>query len=303
MSTSEVTICIPCYNARTYLAETLESVRAQTFRDWSLIVVEDGSKDPVEDLVQAFADSVDQPVTYLRHEANKGLPQTRNTAMKSAFSPWLAPLDSDDVWLPNHLASCMAVARETHADIVHSGCDIFDSTTGKSIQDRVPTQEDLSDARLSIFQGTYIIQPSSVILSRAMWEKVGGFDLRFYCEDKAMWFRCLRSGATVRYTGEITCRYRKHDQAMTANSLKLSEALTQLYEAHIDWIDIPLSLRREKCANEWASFGRLSRHANPRGAARAFRKSLSHRWDCETAARYLHAAITSRFQGSAMKSK
>ncbi len=76
-----LSVCVPAYNADRFLAETLESVRNQTFTDWELVVTEDGSRDGTERIVRDFAATVKQPVRYLRHEKNRGLPATRNTGI------------------------------------------------------------------------------------------------------------------------------------------------------------------------------------------------------------------------------
>ena len=92
-----ISICIPAFKAERYLAETLESVRGQSFKDWELIVTEDGSRDGTEAIVGGFAGTVPQPVTYQRHDLNRGLPATRNTGIASARGTWIALLDSDDL--------------------------------------------------------------------------------------------------------------------------------------------------------------------------------------------------------------
>ena len=78
MTAPLISICIPAFRAERFLAETLASVRAQTFTDWELIVTEDGSRDRTEEIVRAFAASVAQPVRYTRHDPNRGLPAIGN---------------------------------------------------------------------------------------------------------------------------------------------------------------------------------------------------------------------------------
>ena len=77
-----VSICIPAYHAENYMSEALFSVCNQSFTDWELIVVEDGSKDNTEKLVNEIADKIQQPVHFYRHEINRGLPSTRNSGIK-----------------------------------------------------------------------------------------------------------------------------------------------------------------------------------------------------------------------------
>src|SRR4051794_34793625 len=104
MNAVKFTICVPAYEAERYLGETLESVARQTFPDWQLLVTEDGSRDGTEEIVRRFAASVSQTVRYKRHEPNRGLPATRNAAIEGVETEWVALLDADDVWLPEHLS-------------------------------------------------------------------------------------------------------------------------------------------------------------------------------------------------------
>ena len=137
MSSPAISICTPAFKAERYLLETLESVRAQTFSDWELIVTEDGSRDRTEEIVREFAKTVSQPVTYHRHDPNRGLPATRNHGISTAKAPWIALLDSDDLWTPNHLASSMAWAAKNGADLIHGGSQLFDSDTGRDLVPRL----------------------------------------------------------------------------------------------------------------------------------------------------------------------
>src|SRR5262245_29166396 len=99
-----VSIVIPAYKADHYLPDALQSVRNQTFKDWELIVVEDGTRDNTEKLVRDFAETVlPRRVTYLRHDKNQGLPATRNAAIQAAKGEFIALLDHDDIWNDNHL--------------------------------------------------------------------------------------------------------------------------------------------------------------------------------------------------------
>src|ERR1039457_4756626 len=100
MNTPLVSICIPAYNAERFIPETLASVRAQTYKNWEVIVTEDGTKDSTEELLATFAKPVPQPVIYNRHEINRGLPHTRNTGIGAARGQWIAFLDADDFWEP-----------------------------------------------------------------------------------------------------------------------------------------------------------------------------------------------------------
>jgi len=288
-----ITICIPAYNAARYLPATLESVRSQSHSHWELIVTEDGSPEPVESLVQAFALTVRQPVLYQRHEKNQGLPAARNTGITKASGKWIALLDSDDLWLPCHLAELAAAARENPAaDLVHAGSVLFDSESGRETEVRAPSVAALRNFPRSLYEGEYIVQPSSVLLAKGFWARVGGFNPDFrYVEDREMWLRCARAGAVFAFTGHNTCRYRRHATALTRHAAPMALASARVLQQHLDWNVAPLTVRRRITAEAWTSAGRLELRSAPRAArdhfARAWSVRRSPRIACYWLATYL----------------
>ncbi|HEU5078025.1 MAG TPA: glycosyltransferase [Opitutaceae bacterium] len=277
MPSPAVSICIPAYKAERYLRETLDSAKAQTFTDWEMIVTEDGSRDGTEQIVNDFAKGVSQRVVYHRHDPNRGLPATRNHGISTATAPWIALLDSDDLWLPTHLEDLMSRAAQGGVDLVHAGSRLFDSDTGKDLELRVPSAEDIATFPTSLYDGSYIIQPSSVLLSRDLWKKVGGFNPEFrYVEDREMWLRCARALGRFAYTGNVTMRYRKHASALSKHAAPMALALAQVCEQHVDWTGLPKTLRHQKTVGAWTAAGRISLREQPKAAARYFAKALRY---------------------------
>lgn len=274
-----ISICVPAYRAERYLEPTLDSVRAQTYRNWELILVEDGSQDGTQSLVNTLAARVTQPVRYLRHPENRGLPATRNTAIEAAAGDWIALLDSDDLWMTNHLASLVEKMNESGADLIHAGSILFQSDSGKFLQERTPTPEMVASFPHSLFRGDYIIQPASVLLRRELWQRAGGFDPAFrYVEDRDMWLRCARAGARFAYTGKQTCLYRKHSAALSTHAAEMAEASAAVFDKHLDWDLIPRDLRRRLAAETWAAAGRLRQRRDPLLASRHFHRACAVDW-------------------------
>jgi glycosyltransferase involved in cell wall biosynthesis len=106
-----VSIILPTYNRAHLLPEALKSIRGQTFTDWELIVVDDGSTDDTPEVVAALAADIHQPVRYV-YQQNRGPAGARNTGLDSARGEFVAFLDSDDVWLPHHLQDCVHGLRD-----------------------------------------------------------------------------------------------------------------------------------------------------------------------------------------------
>jgi len=274
-----VSICIPAYNSGAFIFETLESIRAQTYSSWELIVTDNGSIDDTEAIVRQFAGTVDQSITFKKNEHNLGLAANRNAGILLARAEWVALLDSDDLWLPEHLETCMQVSSETGAELIHSGSLLFDSDSRAFISLRAPTEEDILELPLSLF-GLYIIQPSSVLMSRQLWRRAGRFDssLVHGNEDVDMWLRCARAGASIVYTRRETLLYRKHARALSTNSLQMAQDAARVFHKHLYWSSIPLDFRLARCAKAWSDSARLQWRSNPKLAAVHFQRACSLQW-------------------------
>lgn len=292
MTSPLISICIPAYKAERFLPAALESIRAQRFHDWELIVTEDGSKDSTEDIVREFARAVSQPVRYDRHACNLGLPATRNTGIGAARGEWVALLDADDVWTAGHLDSAAGLMNDPAIEFIHSGSVLFDSDSGREIQVRAPSAQMIADFPRSLFNGRYVIQPSSVVLRRRLWEDVGGFDPSFrYVEDREMWIRCARTGAQFVYTGLNTCLYRRHATALSRHGVDMALASARVYEKNIDWEAVPRRLRRNQAANAWIAAGRIALRQDPNSARGFFGRALRHRAAPTAVGYWIAAAI------------
>lgn len=269
MSLPRISICIPAYRAERFLEETLASVRAQTITDWEVVVTEDGSHDRTEEIVRAFAAAVPQPVVYNRHDTNRGLPATRNTGLAAARGTWLALLDSDDLWTPDHLARCLAVAPPDGPALVFGGSSVFDSDTGAELHRREPPPG-CTDLPGALQDGRLVIQPSGVLFDRTTFALVGGFDPRFpICNDLDYWLRCCRAGVPLFYNGALTLRYRKHPGAMSNKSAALIAECARVILANARGFPgrSPAAARRA-ARRRFLNAARMLRASDPRGAAR-----------------------------------
>lgn len=121
---SELTVIIPVYNAAAHLADALESVRAQTFKDWECICVDDGSTDASAEILSRFA--ADDTRFRVVSQANAGPRAARNRGLELARAPWFLFMDSDDVFHPDAFRTLLDAAGRTGADVVTAGysCDL-----------------------------------------------------------------------------------------------------------------------------------------------------------------------------------
>ena len=127
-----ISVVMPTYNRAHTLYRSVGSLLNQTFEDFELIIVDDGSKDDTETVVRSFKDS---RIRYLRHEHNKGAAAARNTGIRSSQAPYVAFLDSDDKWLPEKLEKQLIVFETTDLrdlGVVICGVTIFDRSGSRS---------------------------------------------------------------------------------------------------------------------------------------------------------------------------
>ncbi len=112
-----VSVHIPCYNSEKYISETIKSVLAQSFGDFELIIINDGSRDRTEEIVKSFQDS---RIRYLYQE-NRGLSAARNRAVSVSGGEFIAFLDHDDLWMPDKLEKQIAVfEKDTDIALVYT---------------------------------------------------------------------------------------------------------------------------------------------------------------------------------------
>ncbi|MCY3011005.1 MAG: glycosyltransferase [Planctomycetota bacterium] len=128
-----VSIILPTYNRLRFLNEAIEAIRSQTFTEWELIIVDDGSTDGTKEFLEGRLKEIHQPWTYIYQE-NQGPSAARNRGLEVAIGGFIAFYDSDDLWLPHHLADCVRVLEENlDIDWVYSATKIVDYESGKEI--------------------------------------------------------------------------------------------------------------------------------------------------------------------------
>lgn len=273
-----VSICIPAFEAQGFIEFALESVRSQTYAHWELIVVEDASTATVADAVHRFAGEVAQSVRYLAHERNLGPNVARNTAARAAQGEWLAFLDADDRWSPEHLWHLLERQAQTQADVIYSSCLLMDSATPGLLEQRSPSEQALQSFPISLFKRLMLIQPSSVLMSKASLARIGGWDATLrHCEDLELWLRAARSDLRFEFSPVDSCMYQRHEGSISRHSSKMAEALAEIYRRFADWSAIPASDRRSCLRSALTASGRLLWRRSPEKASQYFWSALKVR--------------------------
>lgn len=210
----KVSIIMSTYNRAHMIGDAIRSALAQTFTDFELIVVDDGSTDNTREIVNGFGDS---RVRYI-HKQNAGLPAGRNTAIAHARGEYVAFLDDDDLSLPHQLAVQTAFIDE------HPGCDWV--STGYRLVDwqgkllmEATGWNDYPQLNTKTWLFSCPTCPSAVMVRREWLERVGGFDpLQKLSEDWDLWLRLAHAGCQMDWVREVACIYRIHRTNMTRSS-------------------------------------------------------------------------------------
>jgi glycosyltransferase involved in cell wall biosynthesis len=208
-----VSVIIPCYNTAKFVAETLESVFSQTYRDYEVVVVNDGSPDTLE-LEQVIAPWRDK-IRYV-HTENCGLAGARNNGIRVSRGELIALLDSDDILEPNYLeVQVRKLDENPSADIVYPNALVF----GEGLRNIEFHRSRGEVSFRSLVEETCVVMVT-VLARRSALERAGLFDdnLRS-CEDFDMWLRCIKSGSRIIYHREVLVRYRRRLGSLSADEV------------------------------------------------------------------------------------
>mgnify|MGYP000684036772 CR=1 FL=1 len=166
-----VSVVIPIFNGALFIARAVESVLAQTYKDFEIIIVDDGSTDDSRVVLTQFAN---QPFIRCLYQDNAGPAQARNLGIESALGEYIAFLDCDDFWFPEKLEAQVAMLRgNSHPVLVHSNYEVI-ASEGRIIQQAKAGQT--RDAFHKAFSGGQAPLLSTTIISRILLEQVGKFD-------------------------------------------------------------------------------------------------------------------------------
>lgn len=242
-----VSIVIAAYNATAYIGETLDSVLSQTFTDYEVIVVNDGSKDGDE--LERILKSHALPVVYISQQ-NKGVSAARNAGIKVAKGHFYAQLDADDQWEPDYLAVQVGFLTE-HPDVVlvYPNAIIFGDSAGVGLEymKLCPSEgevsfESLIEERCVIL--TCVTARMDVIKSVGMFDET----LRS-CEDFDLWLRIVKSGGRIAYHRQVLARYRRHEGSLSSDRVWMTTNLLAVMEKTAKRLDLTAS-ERESLSRE-----------------------------------------------------
>ena len=212
-----VSICIPAYNYARFLPDAIESVLAQTFRDFELVIVDNCSTDATAEVVKQYA-ARDHRIRYVCNEVNVGAQENLNRCIRNATGEFVKILCADDLLAPECIARMVAVfAEHPTVSLVASGRQLADASLrpirkiAYSHRFRVlPSAQVINHC---LFNGNYIGEPSAVLFRRQ--DALRGFDTTYaQLIDLEMWFHLLEQGDFA-CIPDALCIFRQHEAQET----------------------------------------------------------------------------------------
>jgi glycosyltransferase involved in cell wall biosynthesis len=325
-----VSIILPTYNRAKFLPQAFESIRAQAWTDWELIVVDDGSTDDTRELIARLSSGLRQPVHYVYQE-NRGPYGARNTGLDLARGRYVAFFDSDDIWLPHHLQDCVrALGANPEVDWVYGACRIVDFASGRvqatstfytdgkprpflnlRARSAGPLQiiEDPKVIVCALLSGLYCGLQNSVIRRRLFEGQRFQAAYRNEAEDQVVVIRALAAGRRFGYLDNVHVVYNQHEQNSSATGsdrsldkhLAIFRALVRGFEELRDEVSLSaaeeraLRLRLSRVYFWNLGYNLLWQHGRTGEALQMFRRGLwAWPWSPRCWKTYLGAVVKSR---------
>jgi glycosyltransferase involved in cell wall biosynthesis len=231
-----VTVVIAAYNSARYISYTLDSLKAQTFTDYEVIVVNDGSGD--RDELERILTAHPLPITYVSQE-NKGVSAARNAAIRIGRGEFYAQLDADDQWRPDYLQVQLQILRDNpDVDLVYPNATIVSegSTNGLEFMTASPSEGDVnfeSLVRQKCVVMTCVTARMSVIRDAGMFDEA----IRS-CEDFDLWLRIVKNGGRIIYHRQQLVLYRRHEGSLSSNRVWMTRNLLRVFEKAVTTFEL-----------------------------------------------------------------
>ena len=222
----KVSVIMPAYNMERYIGAAIQSVQQQTYLNWELLIIDDGSQDATCEIVERLA-AEDERIHLIRNEKNIGVAQARNRGFALASGKYVALLDSDDLWRAEKLALQIDVAEETGAAIVYCSYGIIDETGAKLCDDFIVPK--VTNFEKSLSQS--VISCSTALLSSDVYHNYR-FNPDFYHEDLIFWLQILNDQLEVSGVKDVLADYRVYSGTRASNKIRTAINRWKVYRRY-----------------------------------------------------------------------
>ncbi|MCP9199317.1 glycosyltransferase [Gramella sp. GC03-9] len=219
-----VSVVMPAYDSEAFISEAIQSVISQTYPNWELIVVDDGSSDATPKIIQEFI-AADDRIKLVRNDRNQGTHIARNKAIEAAGGNFIAFLDADDRWKAEKLQKQLELMIEKNLAACFSSYDLIDEM-GNSLGKKVEALEELSYEKL--LKANYVGNLTGIY----SLDKLG----KIYCpdikkrQDWALWLEVVRKSGPIDGIQESLAVYRIRKGSISGNKLEMLKYNFQVYQ-------------------------------------------------------------------------
>lgn len=235
-----VSIIMPCYNAECYIAQSIESVLAQTYQNWELLITDDGSTDKSVEIISKYSKNDDR-INVMVSDEHQGIARTRNMSISRAKGRFVAFLDSDDIWYPEKLEKQVEYMLEHELAFTYSSYEIIDYQGN-------PKNRIVKDAGVMSYKKylrNTIICCGTVVVDR---EKTGHFATPIIktSEDMSLWLSIMKRGFDAYPVPGPLHKYRITPGSASSNKFKAACDVWRVYRK-IEKLSLPASVFNFVC--------------------------------------------------------
>jgi len=224
----KVSVIIPTYNRAFLLSRAIESVLSQTFQNFELIIIDDGSTDNTKDVIEKIKKE-DNRIIYI-YQDNRGLPGALNTGIKNAKGKYIAFLESDDEWLPEKLKEQIKLFKDNIGIVSCNLIFINDVTHEKGVYKLCPFTNVENFLRNP---HNYVYNNSSIVISKVVVERVGFWDenMKIF-SDLDYYIRIVQAGYTINFVEKNLVKYHIHNNNLSRDFSKSADDYLRLLKKH-----------------------------------------------------------------------
>ena len=199
----EISIIVPTYNRAKYLSDCINSVLNQTFKDWELLIIDDGSQDATFEIISPFLEKHEN-IRYFKHK-NRKMGLSRNAGIQASFGKYITFLDSDDQYKPNHLESRLEYMKTNpEVDCIAGG---FETDGDIFVADYYQPGK--------LINAEECVMGASFFFKRHVLFELKGFQNISYGEDTDLWERAQKKFKTVKITQPRTYIYTRAEDSVS----------------------------------------------------------------------------------------
>lgn len=249
MNHSLVSIIMPAYNAEKFIAESIESVISQTYTNWELIIINDGSTDNTQYIIDEYTKKDVRILSYYQENGKQG--KARNNGLSRSKGDLIAFLDSDDLWLPQKIEISVDEFYKRDQDVLFTNTYIFNNLEDLKSLKELPSTNLMSGMYFGMeglkhFLYLNRIPMLTVLIKKDAILSIGGFKDRGIAEDYQLWLSLLASGYKIRAIEDILSLYRIHsDSTTSADKLATDSVLIMLVSFFSEYPDLAVFYKEQ----------------------------------------------------------